>query len=107
MGDLMAEVVRAYLGRAWIALGYQSWPDYIKGEFSHAPLALPREERRAVASLLRGQGMSTRAIGAATGVGQQTVVRDLATDSNESVDEVVHVTGLENTKPRNTLQHRE
>jgi hypothetical protein len=77
MGDLMGEIVRAHLGQAWLALGYESWTDYVKGEFDYAPLSLPREERRAVTVLLRKQGMSTRAIAAVEGVDQKTVVNDL------------------------------
>jgi hypothetical protein len=96
MGDLMGQVVKAFLGRAWIALGYESWPDYIKGEFNHAPLVLPREERKAVAALLRGQGMSTRAIGAATGTSDFTARNDLAGAMNLASDrEPVQVTGLD------------
>jgi hypothetical protein len=68
----------------WLALGYESWPDYIKGEFRHAPLAMPRDERRAVVALLRGQGMSTRTIAAATGLGKDTVHRELSGVANET-----------------------
>ncbi|WP_156748678.1 helix-turn-helix domain-containing protein [Mycobacterium sp. E3198] len=93
MGDLMAEVAKAYIGRAWVALGYESWDDYIKGEFHHAPLVLPREERRAVVALLRGQGMSTRAIGAATGVHHDTVSSDLRGVGNPTPDEAPPVIG--------------
>lgn len=78
MGDIMADIAKAHMGRVWIALGYPTWGDYIKGEFDHAPLSLPTAERRAVSSLLRGQGMSTRAIAAVTDVDQSSVVRDLA-----------------------------
>jgi hypothetical protein len=95
MGDLMGELVKAYLGRVWIALGYESWADYIKGEFGYAPLLLPRDERAAVVALLRGQGMSARAIGAATGVSHQTVrndelagVKNLTPEPGEHVDEL-------------------
>jgi hypothetical protein len=84
MSDLMTLVVEAHIGRVWIALGYKSWPKYIKGEFQHAPLHFPAEERKAVVALLRGQGMSTRAIGAATGVSKDTVQRELAGVSNET-----------------------
>lgn len=77
MGNIMADIAKAHIGRVWIALGYESWADYIKGEFNHAPLSLPREERKAVVSLLRGQGMSTRAIASATGDSHMTVSRDL------------------------------
>jgi hypothetical protein len=78
MGDLMGEIVRAHLGRAWLALGYESWSDYVKGEFDYAPLSLPREERRAVTVLLRKQGMSTRAIAAVEGVSDSTVREDIS-----------------------------
>lgn len=93
VGDLMILVAKAWQGRVWIALDYGSWADYIKGEFNYAPLALPREERQAVVKLLRGQGMSTRAIGAATGVHHDTVASDLSTVGNPT--EIVSVTGLD------------
>jgi hypothetical protein len=96
MADMITLVAKAHIGRVWIALGYESWADYIKGEFDHAPLSLPRDERRAVVSLLRGQGMSTRAIGSATGVHKDTVINDLATGENSPVDgDIVQVTGLD------------
>lgn len=95
MGDLMIEVARAWIGRVWLVLGYESWLDYIKGEFSEAPLFLPQDQRRAVASLLRSQGMSTRAIGAVTGVHHDTIASDLATVGNPTVNEPVQVTGLD------------
>jgi transposase len=98
MGDLMALVVKAHLGRAWLALGYESWPDYIKGEFNHAPLSLPREERKAVVALLRGQGMSTRAIGPAIGVTDRTVANDLAGAKFFAPDELAPVIGLDGKK---------
>jgi hypothetical protein len=94
MGDLMSLVAKAWIGRVWIALGHESWADYIKHEFGHAPLSLPREERGAVAALLRGQGMSSRAIGPALGVTDVTVGRDLSTATFVAVDPVP-VTGLD------------
>jgi hypothetical protein len=87
MGDLMMLVVKAHQGRVWIALGYESWPEYIKGEFDHAPLSLPRDERKAVVALLRGQGMSTRAIAPTVGQSRETVRRDLAPDTFVSGDD--------------------
>lgn len=96
MGDLMMLVARAHAGRVWLALGYESWADYIKGEFAHAPLSLPREERKAVSILLRGQGMSTRAIGPALGVSHETVNEDLSVVRNLTPNsEPVQVTGLD------------
>ena len=110
VGDLMILVAKAWQGRVWIALDYESWADYIKGEFSHAPLSLPREERRAVVSLLRGQGMSTRAIGSATGTDEKTVRNDLAgAEFSAPESEDVPITGLDGksytvtcTKPENS-----
>lgn len=96
VGDLMILVAKAWQGRVWIALEYESWADYVKGEFNHAPLSLPRDERKAVVALLRGQGMSTRAIGPAIGVGHVTISRDLSTVTNETVEEEpAQVTGLD------------
>lgn len=86
MGDLMEQIVRAHIGRAWLALGYESWTEYVKGEFNHAPLSLPRAERKAVTAVLRGQGFSTRAIAAVEGVGVGTVARDLAGVPNGTPD---------------------
>jgi lambda repressor-like predicted transcriptional regulator len=100
VGDLMILVAKAWQGRVWIALGYDSWPEYIKGEFNHAPLSLPRDERKAVVALLRGQGMSTRAIGSATGVDQKTIVNDLAAgEENSSPQPVTGLDGKTYPKP--------
>lgn len=70
-------IVRAYHGRAWEALGYDSWDAYCRGEFGHARLALPAEERQQRVRSLRENGLSTRAIASATGVSQGTVRNDL------------------------------
>jgi hypothetical protein len=99
MGDLILLVAPAWQGRVWIALDYESWADYIKAEFGNAPLSLPREERKAVTSLLRGQGMSTRAIAPAVGVHHDTVASDLSTVGFPTVEsEPVPITGLDGKK---------
>lgn len=82
MGDLMSDIAKASVGRAHLALGYDSWEEYVKEEFGHAPLHLPRAERKAVSRVLKGQGMSLRAIAAATGVTHPTVINDLAGGQN-------------------------
>jgi len=85
-------LVQACIGRAWIALGYELWDDYVKEEI-HVP-HLPRDTRRAVVAFFRSQGMSTRAIGAATSKSHTTVQRDLeAGGTNVPPDE--EVTGLD------------
>lgn len=49
-------------------------------------------------ALLRGQGMSTRAIGAATGVSYDTVQKDLAGDRNLSPKPVTGLDGKTYTR---------
>jgi len=72
------KVTVAYRGRAWVALGYDSWDDYCECEFGAARIRLPREERREVVSSLRDEGLSLRAIAAATGDHYSTVSRELS-----------------------------
>ena len=91
VADLLDLVERLYVGRGWQALGYPSWADMCRAE-----IVLPRLDRGDRADLvnaLRGMGMSTRAIGSALGVSKDTVVRDLATVSDETVDEIVGLDG--------------
>ena len=39
-------VTQAYTERAWAALGYQSWDDYLTAEFGRSRLQLPRRPHR-------------------------------------------------------------
>lgn len=71
-------VIEAYESRAWAALGYPTWDDYCTREFGASRLRLPREERSEVVASLRDAGLSVRAIAAATGIGRDTVHRELA-----------------------------
>lgn len=75
----VAGVTRLYLGRAWIALGFESWDDLCEKHASHLRMMRwPREERQEIVASLRESGLSIRAI-AATGIAsKQTVERDLA-----------------------------
>lgn len=73
--DLIAS---AYTGRAWVALGYESWDAYCSGEFTEARMVrLEREQRREIVAELRHAGMSTRAIASGLGVARNTVKDDL------------------------------
>ena len=73
------ELIRdAYIGRAWIALGYESWDAYTDAEFQSSRLRLPREERQQAVASLRDSGLSIRAIASGLGIGDKTVQRDLA-----------------------------
>lgn len=70
-------IVTAFKGRAWAALGYDSWDAYCAGEFAEARMVrLDREQRREIVAEMRGAGMSTRAIASGLGVNHSTVIRD-------------------------------
>lgn len=86
-------VTKAYLGRAWVALGYDSWDAMCDAELGGTRLRLPREERREIVGSLREQGMSTRAIGSALGVSDHTVRKDLPTARNHAVERVTSLDG--------------
>lgn len=92
LGSLWRLVVKAWEGRAWAALGHESWDAYCAAELDTDHFKLPRAERREVVVSMREAGMSTRAIGAALGVGNKTVHRDLGPVSN---DTPAPVTGLD------------
>lgn len=68
--ELPRRTVDAYQRRAWLSLGYGSWAAMCDGE----GLRLPRE----VTAELRAGGLSLRAIGAVTGVSQETARADVA-----------------------------
>ena len=65
-------------GRAWVALGYESWDDYCRVEFADHMVRLPRAERVERVTQLRSVGMSTPDIASVVGVNQSTVSRDLS-----------------------------
>lgn len=89
------DIIAAHRGRDWLALGYDSWADLCDAEFRGATLALPREERREVVRGLTEAGLSTRAIGTALGVAQDTVRRDQQAGERNRSPEPTPVTGLD------------
>jgi phage N-6-adenine-methyltransferase len=92
MEDMAPLIERAVRGRAWAALGYQSWHDYVVGEFG-GPLRLGREERQEAVLRLRQGGLSTPAIGMALGVSDETVRRDLISTNVEMPDTITTLDG--------------
>lgn len=83
-------VKRAYIERAWAALGYDGWDDYCTREFGTSRLRLPREERSEVVASLRESGLSVRAIASATGMSYGTVQSEVI-----KTDHVPEVTGTD------------
>ena len=69
-------IVHAYHGRAWTALGYESWDTYCVTEFGTSRLKVPREERTEIVTSLKESGLSDRAIESATGISRSTLIRD-------------------------------
>ena len=70
-------IALAYKGRAFLALGYASWDEYVDARFGDLRLAVPREHRTQVVATLAGARMSVRAIAKLLGVGVATVHREL------------------------------
>ncbi|NKX94250.1 hypothetical protein HF995_13390 [Sanguibacter hominis ATCC BAA-789] len=77
LAEVDEAVEKAWAGRAWIAMGYDSWEGYCTAEFSDTRLWQTVEERQQRTLHLREAGLSTRAIGAVLGVGVGTAHRDL------------------------------
>lgn len=102
--DLLPLITQAYERRADRALGYDSWSAYCAEELSG--LRLPLADRPAMVAELRQTGMSTRAIGAALGVGKSTVDRDLATVPGGTV-EPTRITSLDGRERPATMPARQ
>lgn len=78
-------VAVAYQGRAHIALGYESWDEYVDDRLGDLRLTVPREERGAVVQSLSRAQLSLRAIAKVLGVDVATVHRALgASDPTDS-----------------------
>ena len=78
VADLSERITTAYLGRAWLALGYPNWDTLCEAEFDGARLRVPREQRAEQVQSLAAAGLSVRAIASVTGVSVGTVHGDLA-----------------------------
>ena len=87
--EMRQDIADAWAGRDWIALGYQDWPAYVAGEFGEQLGQLVRSDRQQAVADLRSQGMSTRQISGATGIGQTQVRRDLTQVSRDGSPEQV------------------
>ena len=77
----------AYQGRAHLALGYESWDEYVDDRLGDLRLTVPREQRGAVVQSLSRAQMSLRAIAKVLGVSVATAYRDLAGGTPEAFPE--------------------
>lgn len=86
------DITRLHQGKAHVALGYASWDSMCDGELG-IRLALPRDDRVALVTDLRDQGMSTRAIGSALGIDHTTVMDDARRGGNPPPAEITGTDG--------------
>lgn len=94
LSDVESAVRQAYEGRAWAALGYESWEAYCGAEFDGARLWSSVEERHARTLALRDAGLSQRAIAAVLGTSVGTTNSDLSTVQDRTVDSAM-IEGLD------------
>lgn len=99
--DLVAAITSLWTAQDWKPLGYPNWDSLVAAELSAIP-KLSRELREETVVGCRLAGMSTRAIGAALGVDQKTVVNDLKSGEEYSSPEPQPVTGLDGKTYRPT-----
>jgi Homeodomain-like domain len=79
VGEWLADVFAAYSARQWELYGFPDWESYVNGRLPELRKVLAvKDERAAAIGWLSEQGMSQRAIAAATGTSQSTVKRTLA-----------------------------
>lgn len=76
---LLGDLAEARTGNAHLALGYETWHEYVEVEFGDLRnLALPPVERKALVVSMRQVRLSQRAIAGRLGKGLGTVSSDLA-----------------------------
>lgn len=85
VGRLLDEAKR---GQVHEALGFKSWTAYVADALG-GQIQLSGEARQAMVQVLAGEGMSVRAIAAATGASKSTVDRDLAQVSQDGTPDLV------------------
>lgn len=94
--NLLDLLEQAAAGSIHVALGLPSWTAWIKDA---AVITLSdRFERKELAKLMSGKGMSQRAIAGALGVSQKTVDRDLEDEEVEDDATVTSLDGAERPK---------
>lgn len=104
--QMRQDIADAYACRDWVALGHDTWFEYVEREFGEGVRTLSRDrgQRREAVRELRTQGMTQPAIGAALGVSQSTVRDDLKelSDSTKFPERVTGLDGKERPARRAT-----
>lgn len=93
------EVVRQINGRAWIALGYESWDDMREAEYRGAAVIVPRADRPELVAKLRAEGLSQREIGDTLGVTDVQVGRDLRNQQMSDTEPATRTDSLGRERP--------
>lgn len=96
--ELKALLTEAKDGEIHKALGLKSWTAYIADAVNVS--VTEREDRKALAQFLSGQGMSQRAIAGTLGVSQKTVDRDLDGQDEDEGATVTSLDGAERPKSK-------
>jgi hypothetical protein len=71
-------IIAAREAEDWKTLGYDSWKDYVTGEFGTSFIKLTKGTRKEWTLALADAGLSTREIAPVVNVGKTQVQRDLA-----------------------------
>lgn len=87
-------VDEAQNSNTWQMLGFASWTAYVASLFEGRKVALGREDRQTLTTMLADQGMSTRAIAPIVGASQRTVANDVSKVAHLESD-APKVTGLD------------
>ena len=81
------DIARAKLDEDWRHLGYESWADYVEGEFGAERMRLPREQRQDAVARLALEGFTVRDIAKAINSPPSTVQDDLKPPVRNRTDE--------------------
>lgn len=98
----LEDVQRAYEGRIWLAMEYQSWAEWCDKELDG--FRLPTADRRQIVSRLVRSGLSQRAIAEVLDVDRKTVRRDQVGEMGPPA-EVLGQDG-KTYRPKNTIADR-
>lgn len=78
------QIVWQIENQAWVVLGYSGWNEMREAEYGGAAFMVPRAERPELQARMRKQGLTLKEIADTSGVGIETVRRDLSDFSDEN-----------------------